>query len=578
MFLFVAFSTETVQDDINLYENIDFPPNIHMKSVYHQKSSRILLNQNDFYSKPVIPNIKEEIANRKPFIVYFDVEQTLTEYDKNQCHEVGQKINWMFAPNYTCKEIDIFTDEKKKALNITLQNVKNYIEKMLSVKHELINLSNQVRPDLGYEVPSLQMDVDHYIKVWVRPFNDNTIGASGIINKSESTQRPVHSEFFLSSKYIPSVAQSRETIPRSYFNVLFHEFSHSIGMLDDFIPYWVNQETGYRIPQNESIRRYTDKYGQNHMMVCTLNAKRVAQQLLKRNKTDDGMEMCLEFEDLGGSGSIYTHPKATIYRQDVMAGINPHDGVISPVICSLLADIGFYSVNWSMCEKITWLSDELLSYDEIQNLSRKPTYKTFPKRYIYEPNTSFVAHDLRGYMPYVLIYPYNITKDVFKIAKYEDLYIPPTRFCSGTSLYDYAMLKNPTNPCQRNQWAMQYKNESGVQAFCSNSSLSNGKFTFLDINNKKHKCMNGESVNSDGITYYCPDLELMQKVINYLGADYFIDDFKTKRMNLLYYVIIPSVGLLIVIILIIVILISVKKLRSFKSIDTTSGLIAPLIT
>lgn len=564
--LFAFFSLQTVKDDIDLYANTEFAPNLHLPGVYHKKSMRKLLDDKQYklYDEPAIKDIQKDIKERTPFKVFYDLEQILEGNDPNQCKFVGQEVNWSQNIDYTCKEQDIFTDVKKKVLNETLDNVRKYVERIMSVRHKLLKLKPYIKDDLSYFPPET-MDVDHYVKFWVRPFKSTIIAGSFITNCDSENYRPTQSQIVLAARFIPTVTQNYDTVPRSFFNVMFHELMHSIGMINVFIPYWINQKTGYRMRPTETIKIYNDTYGKKHMMVCTPYAKKVAQKYLKRTKTDDGRELCLEFEDLGGQGTEYTHPKATIYRQDAMVGVNPLDGVISPVMCSLIADIGYYSVNWSMCEKITWLTDNILTKDEIHNMGSKPTYKTFPKRYIYEPNSSFVSHDLRGYTPYMRILPYNVTKDRFDIIKYDNLYIPPDGIIGTTKAYDFALLKNPKVPCQKNQWAMHYINDTGLQAFCTNSSLKNSIFTFLDLEDNEHQCKNGENVAANGIVYICPDLNLIQKVMNYLGPDmqgYESIDFSEVNVKLILLIVTPICAAIVLISIITTTVLCIRKLRN----------------
>lgn len=629
-FLLAALGRQTLQDDIDLYSNIELLHNIDLRQFSAPKTQKKLFARRPRENKPVIPNIQEEIKIRKPIRVYFDTEEVFSGKYPNTCRKVGQVIvsPLLNNANYTCTEVDIFTEEKQAALAQIFENLKSYLGKMIQVKHEEIELTGSKEPLFAYERPKNIKDVDHYIKVFISATGLNIIAGSAPVHSDPVTKRPWESAFAINARLIPTVAQDHDSIPRDYFNVMFHEVMHSLGMNINHLQFWINPNTGYLYNEEEAIRVTQDKFEKMTFHICTPNAKRIAQKYLKRTKTDDGYEYCMEFEDLGGPGTSYTHPKGSIYRQDIMVGTNPRDGIISPVVCSLIADMGYYNINWSMCKETTWLSDQLLTDEELQNMARKPVYKTFPKRYQYTPNTSFVSHDLRGYSDYVKLLPYDMELDKFQVKKYGDLYIPPNRFMSNTGTYDYAMLKNPKSQCQRNQWAMHYVNSSGLQAYCANSSLSKGVFYFLDLANQRQTCKNGEIVRVDNEIYICPDLDLMKKVIKFYGTDYFIyldgvepdnydepaniteptktpepanttvptsnvvptntdesanNDKKPNKLEgkkLIYYVILPSVfgGLLLVTVIVVVtIYITKRRRKAMIIIEATSGLNSSLL-
>lgn len=531
MFVFLlSFTLSTVEEDIEMYANTEFDPPLHLGS---KLSNRKALGDTidvdaiqKILSSRRIAVTESDLFTRKPFRLIFDYDDAVSGADNFQCKYVGQEIAWSLNPQYTCKEEDILTDQKRESLIQTLKNVEKFISKFLKIRHSKMTLTPYFYGvDNYFNPPKKEFDVDHYVVVSVRSFSGFTIAGSLVTAHDNKTLRPLQSSIFINPRYIPSVPQDFDSIPRNYFNTLFHECMHSLGLINDDYYLWFDKRTGKTYDAKSFINYFhVDKYNKTFLQLCSPKATEVAQKLLKRKTNWAGIKQCLEMEDNGGPGTIYSHPKATIFRQDLMTGTAPIDGKLSPVLCALMDDIGFYTVNWNVCERLSWIDSYFYTDKEIHKMSEKPARSAFPASHYYKPNSSFLAHDLRGYTAWVDIKKYDTEKDEKDIIRYKDLYIPEDKIIGSTATYDYSLIKNPKITCLKNQWAMAVYNGTGVMGMCSESSLGkNGVFTFKDLNGTTHTCKKSQEVKVGDYIYYCPDTDLIKKVIDFqkkLGAPF----------------------------------------------------------
>jgi hypothetical protein len=414
------------------------------------------------------------------------------------CSYEGQVINWTNAIFYKCQKKDLLTNEKEKALKETLNNVREYFSRMIRVKHT--DLSS-----IGFKP-----ETDHGVTIQIATYNTTTIGQSGITSYIKKTEMPCRSVITFATDFIPTAAENYDTDERFFFNVCVHELIHSIGFSRSFYESWVDKSTGMKY--DDSFFKFRrGEYQKEFLQLCTPKAKEVAQKRFNKTKDQYGNPFCLEIEDLGGQGTQYVHPKATIFRQELMSGIASYDNVLSEVVLAIIDDMGWYTVNWSMAEPLAWGAKELLSAEELSRFTEKPAWKNLPESYLCHNTKYAVGHDYKSYGKCSGV-DYNIVKDELELKKFGDLYIPDDGFISYNSPFDYTALKIFNNTCGKGKWA--FVNEMGTNGTCLNGEISGDKF-LVKYNNEEIECETGKKIGE----WVCPDPKVIQKIDEFLNKE-----------------------------------------------------------
>ena len=491
MFLLLScFSLSTMKEDTEKYKRM-------FKDIDFENDDEKIPKRGTRGAGLVIIDDKE--SERTPIVI--EIKYNFDEYKDEVCKKVGQVINWSEAINYTCKKEDIFDENKEKALKETMESVTSYFSRILKVKHDRLSISNL--PRLAPSNPK----ADHVIEVTVATFSTTTLGSSKMMIRDYFTSRPLVSQIVFCSSFLPTVAENKNTDERYFFNVCVHETIHSIGFKSSLFNEWVDKSTGLRY--KNPIKKFTrGQYNKVFTSLCTPKAKEVVQRRFGRTTDKYGNELCLELEDNGGSGTELSHPKSTLFRQDLMVGIASHDSVLSEIVLSVLDDMGWYTVNWSMAEQMIWGAKEFVSDEEFKNMIEKPAWKNLPKSYITKPGEINIGIDYKSYGSYEGI-TYNRTTDIYNITQYGDLYLPDDNIIGRNIVYDHVPLQNFDNTCGKDEWA--FVNENRTNATCLKGIFDSGKF-IVEINGDKQECKLGNKVGE----WMCPDPEKIKKIDDYL--------------------------------------------------------------
>ena len=187
--------------------------------IYHKqqyKHAPVLikkLQKRQLLENEVKEPLQDKESERKPIVLHFDTDGAFSGLDKYQCNRTGQIIYWGGASRYICKRNDLMLDDKKDALRKTLNNVADEIGKIINVKH----IDFQLIDGDDYSVKQKDAeDIDHYMYVLIRPFDEDIVGASEIVNVDEKTGRPIQSEIYLNSRFIPNESQNITSFDRTW--------------------------------------------------------------------------------------------------------------------------------------------------------------------------------------------------------------------------------------------------------------------------------------------------------------------------------------------------------------------------
>ena len=519
--LFFHCSFSSIEKTAELYKDIIHPPlltdyfmslNPNLDFRKNSKSRKTLA------AEPLIETDEE----RTPFLIDFDTS-LVTEgpnRDPKMCLEVGQVVSWSMGVNHTCRETDIFTRQKEEALMGTLNNIAKYINRIIKVKHTDISVQPFQMDEDMMIIPEKNISTaDHYVTIVIRPIDSNMVAGSSVLYINEKTYRPIQSVIMFDPEKLTDEIEDENSDDRYFFNLVFHEFMHSLGMSDLFYTHWINKATGLPYDEKDNIEIYSiPEYPESYFLqICTPKATEVAQRRLGRKTYPWGGRVCMELEDMGGPGTEYAHPKATVYRQDVMAGVpSKGDAVVSEVILALLEDMGWYTVNWPMAQQSTWGAPELLTPEETEKFPLKPVWKNMPSTYLYTPTAIFyLGHDYKSY-GIMSARKYNVTEDPLNFTENGDLYLSDSQYYTLNEVFDYSLIKAVTYSCGKDKWSLVMT--AGIQQmiYCVGGTLYEDYFEF-QYNKTTYQCRTGQTVKvSDYLTVNCINVTKMNLVNNYL--------------------------------------------------------------
>ena len=499
-----------MEDDTKLYNSVKFVHPSHNEGINFSSLS------NQRKVNAFLYPMTDKESERTSMKLEFDYSSITN--DKAFCKEVGQEIIWEQNPSYICTKDDLLTDEKKEAFEKTIDNLSNFIGRLLRIKHSDISLRNY-RSDYTYiDPPNKTSKADHYISIFIRPFEDTTIASSQSIRREITTGRTVQSMIVFDPKFIPTAAEDENTDERRFFLTTFHELMHSLDIGYSSLVFWTSRDKGKPAYIGDTEFTRSTYPTKTFYHICTPKAKEVASRRLGISRDNYGKDICIEFEDNGYEGTIHEHPKATLYRQDVMAGIQSADSVISEVTLALLEDMGWFTVNWSLAQPMTWGAKELISTTEADDYVEKPAYKYIPKSYISDSSHPLdLGHDFRSWGEPLPKFLYDTNEDPYDIKEYGDLYIPSDQMINPNSPYDYVPLKNYINVCRGNKFA--YLSKDYSEGRCLETSIEQDyriKITISE-NNVAYCSTKDDTFQVDGKEFMCNDLKTIDKIIEFLA-------------------------------------------------------------
>lgn len=337
--------------------------------------------------------------SRLPIRQVFDLSNLYNSTDPRVCQKAGQVINWG-GRDEICQADDILTESKLLVLNQTLINVNKYISRMLKVipiqeGFYLRNLTDV------YVNPQFITDCDIHITVTSRPFGNTASLASSFYEFVDAyTGRPIQGAIIINAASIPPIAQNESSFDRIYFTTLLHELIHALGVSYRAIPSWIDPTTNESYNKMPIIEYSLTKYP--HKVFRILQTKHVREFVVERFGIEyfaSNVPAGLELEDGGGPGTFGSHPEARVYIDDMFVGLTIGQNYISKLVFALLADTGWYDVNFSMAEKSAWGVGESLKTGPLSTFPNSAPQLSFPPHYlcnISELDSDVCTYDFLG--------------------------------------------------------------------------------------------------------------------------------------------------------------------------------------
>ena len=566
---------------------------------------------------PEIVNIDKslrDISNRTNIRIDFDFGAIMNKIDPVECHTIGQNVSWRFG-SITCEARHLMNEKRIRSANQTLINLMNFYSKLIKLNRNEeqihLNWSTELNHEIQMPPTKEYSSSDLHVLVVARPFAPDA-GASVAAHPAAVSKidgRPNQGMLFLNPEGIPDEPEDHIKPEHLFFRALFHELVHILGMEPTLYSNWLNVETGTQWKDKLPLIHYQDpKYpGKTFHILATPASKRFAQKRWSRTEFAPGIPMGIELEDGGGEYTALSHPESRVYFNEVMVGrLNP-PMKISEVVMSLLEDMGWYSLDYSLAEPLTWGSGPLMGASILTDFPVKPPQIGFPRGYqCWDEDFEYELTCMHDYTsgafcvpPVDVNCPGATGSDDEMFCKSLEFYNPLNLTKRGrSSVFDFINLKSSMNSfglllCgdtssttafhnagTATKYNMSFGQNAGCLKFqgtsnnvtqktagCFNMKCSSSKNELLiSIGNSVVLCAEGGKViqieGNPISSIVCPDPKHVCYA-NMLNADISLPSSKSAK-SIMKYVYIGS-GVLLVVIIALIMLLSGKKGKDYQS-------------
>lgn len=335
--------------------------------IYDQLSSnsKIFFSSSNSNSKRHLQSVNEQtqvnaavpltLNNTDPIRIFIYTDSLLAQNDPDYtCRRPGDIINSSSSPSveYTCKDSDVLTNEKRKylietilaraieILNGTLYTKRLTTPILFKGKVCGTNIAGPIEYPKSYETEGVSADL--VLLITARPIQSSNVLAYGYdcqINENDKKTNIGQLNFN---------PASISTHPRDYnfqVGVALHEISHVLGF---------SKQRFQSIPglTNQTALKYTSVDG-TPLSTWKIISPKVLAYVRSHFKCDslDGAEL----EDQGGDGTAFSHWEKRIFDNEYMTGTASNYPIFSKLTLALFEDLGFYAVNYTHASKpLVW--------------------------------------------------------------------------------------------------------------------------------------------------------------------------------------------------------------------------------
>ena len=316
------------------------------------------------------------------------------------------------AQQFTCTAGDVLTTAKRTFLiESVLASAKDYFSRALQVESVVGNLhvpkANDQDCSTGYDFmccgknqPSQAYttgyaNTDFVLYVTGRPTGGSTIAWALTCQQASGSLRPVSGHANFGPALINDNLQQQVA-------TAIHEISHALGFSSSAFSYFRVPGTTTARGRSNVIKSFTER---SHTVYKIITEEVVAKAKEQFDCPDWGLSAGGEVEDGGAAGTVGSHWEKRVYMNEFMTGtLNKHLPVVySAMTLALFKDSGWYEVDYSMAEKLTWGNGEGCAFASALCSSWPSTYfcsKTneggcFPNLF-YKGKCNFLDNQLVG--------------------------------------------------------------------------------------------------------------------------------------------------------------------------------------
>lgn len=316
--------------------------------------------------------------------------------DPSACYSVGQVVNHINA-TYTCQEKHILSKNRKELFVKTMDELKDYLGKLLKVipLTDQINLQPMGNLNLGGPIKNS----DLHITFFIRPMDDATAGGSNFLQVENEFHRPIQGVLVLNPIYIPEYSNDEDSrYKRYFFSVVIHEIFHILGIAYHGFLNHHDYENPNIYPRDKIFCSYTTDTGKKINLITSPHSQIFAKKFYGVDKYVGVDKTCppgIELEDGGNQGTNSSHPEGRLAYSDVMVSVNIENqgkfNRLTEISLALLMDTGNYKVDWKMGQPLVWGNPESIDGKPIKGFSNSPPDLVFPQFYLEDDaNPSYV--------------------------------------------------------------------------------------------------------------------------------------------------------------------------------------------
>jgi len=336
---------------------------------------------NDVFDPPVpkiiSTNEKKKYNYSEKLRRPMDIEFHLMNNDSRRCINEGQIVKFITSgEDYECKKEDI--SDSYYQYTLLLEKLRIFIRKL--IKTDDFGNKYGIKDSANWDIkaPYDSTNADLFISVTMRPCEGSTAAYATFLTYDSTNFRPVQGLINICpASFITEWTKRQET---DLFQTLFHELVHTMGLHNKWFSYWLNRETGDNWGSSFPLTQFIDnRYPKKRFNILhTPQSKKYAMKRWNASEFAPGIPMGIELEDGGGSGTEMSHPEGRISVGEVMSGQGTGTSVISDMVLSIIEDMGWYSVDFSLAKPLKWADFRSFGEKQPKDLHREPMLKFLP--------------------------------------------------------------------------------------------------------------------------------------------------------------------------------------------------------
>lgn len=313
-----------------------------------------------------------------------------------RCDSIGQYVVWGPSSEYkvTCKKEHIFNETTRNRVIGTINNVKSYLERVLSV--DPLEQTIKARNLTGYYSipPTTYENVNLVFHIVARPFNDKFYAVTQVTQYLDTSKRPLEAVICINPSLAPDEVQNDTARSSNFFYAMLHECIHGLGFLNSFYKYYHPADS--YTPYHPNACRFTKLRIQRVFLITPHAHAYGVRHYGYENITDDNGNTCpagIELENGGESTQVYSHLEQRVFYSDLMTSVLVQSSSepflrFTDATMAILLDTGNYDVDYHYLRPTIFGNPEAFPKDskDLVSFSYGPPHLSFPSQYvIYDP-------------------------------------------------------------------------------------------------------------------------------------------------------------------------------------------------
>ncbi|EAY05053.1 GP63-like [Trichomonas vaginalis G3] len=381
------------------------------------------------------------------------------ENDGYTCRGTNQTIKWKYEQ--ACQEHDIITEVKEEVIRGTFAHVLGFVEDLVKVRpvEDPFTLQNKFT---SLNTKTSIYSTDLHITVVARPYPTTNQISTSVSLQKDKYLRPLQGIIYINPYYIPDQIQSDQTDKQEFFISLLHDMLHILGIsVDSYKDYHpINSLTTHK-----TILCNLTVGGMKRTFLSTPFAHIFAKNMygVDSFSGDDGSK-CVSGIELENNvfynDAELEYVSHRVYFTEIMTNsLFRNIGSVlrlTEVTLSILADSGFYEVNYRKGKPLLWGNPKSIDGVSIPDFALGSPLKTFPEGYLAKDGYSiYPSFDYKYYGT-------TLTEEAPKCpseteedyCKHKDFYNPMNETKIGHQVFDYMPLILPEKICPRGTAAL----------------------------------------------------------------------------------------------------------------------------